>query len=153
VLGGESPKVRVIAGGKPCQDHLGELGRLVPGIERQGCLLQSEAVDVAFEDRVRVPDQRDREAGLPKASDHRVVVSQRRRTGRAPRLHEADRPGVALQDPASRDCPSAHCRSPVGGGQVDLAEDQVDHAVEEVDLVGHMVVSRIPQRPSVIGLT
>ena len=40
--------------------------------------------------------------------------------------------------------PLTHRRLPVGSarGQVDLAEDQVDHAVEELVLVGHMVVQR-----------
>src|SRR5271166_5786059 len=40
--------------------------------------------------------------------------------------------------------PLTHRRLPVGSprGQVDLAEDQVDHAIEELVLVGHVVVER-----------
>jgi hypothetical protein len=40
--------------------------------------------------------------------------------------------------------PLPHRRFPVGSarGQVDLAEDQVDHAVEKLVLVGHVVVQR-----------
>src|SRR4029453_2345463 len=51
---------------------------------------------------------------------------------------------MSRQDRADRDGPLPHGRLPVvlAGGQFDLAEDRVDHAVEEVVLVGDVVVER-----------
>src|SRR5947209_12011996 len=51
---------------------------------------------------------------------------------------------MARQSLAGRNPPMTHRRLPVGsaGGQDDLAEDEVDDAVEEVVLVGHVVVQR-----------
>ena len=86
----------------------------------------------------------DREAPAAQASDHRVVVSQGGRSGRGPRLHQADRPSVARQDLARRERSLSHRRPPIDliGGQFDLAEHDVDHAVEEFALVGDVVVER-----------
>ena len=88
--------------------------------------------------------QLDREARVSQASDHGIVVSKVCGTGRGPRLHQPDRPAVAGEDLADRDSPLPHRRLPVGfaGGQVDLAKDDVDHAVEEVVLVGDVVIQR-----------
>src|SRR4029453_5894280 len=51
---------------------------------------------------------------------------------------------MSRQDRADRDGPLPHGRLPVvlAGGQFDLAEDRVDHAVEEVVFVGDVVVER-----------
>src|SRR4029450_4342067 len=51
---------------------------------------------------------------------------------------------MSRQDRADRDGPLPHGRLPVvlAGGQFDLAEDRVDHAVEEVAFVGDVVVER-----------
>ena len=48
-----------------------------PVSERQVGLLQREPVDVAVEHGERVRRPLDREAALPEATDHRVVMSQR----------------------------------------------------------------------------
>jgi hypothetical protein len=55
---------------------------------------------------------------------------------------------MARQDFTGRDGPVAHGRLPVDarGGQVDLAEEEVDHAVQEVGLVGHVVSKRRRRR-------
>ena len=112
-------------------------------VERQVHLRQREAVDVAVQERVGVGGHRDVEAARPEAADHRVVVAQVRRTGMPARLHQADRPAVAQQRVADRDRPLPHGGPPVGatgGGQLDLAEDEVDDAVDELVLVGEVVV-------------
>ena len=59
-----------------------------------------------------------------------------------PRLHEADRPAVTQQRVAKRDGPPAHRRPPVGRGrgQLHLGEDEVDDAVDDLVLVGEVVV-------------
>ncbi len=57
-------------------------------------------------------------------------------------LHQSDRPAVAGQREAHGEGPLPHGPVPVvaGGGQVHLAEHQVDHTVEQVVLVGDVVV-------------
>ena len=61
VLDGQLGEVRVLVGGNLRQDRLGQLGRLLPGVERQARLLQREPVDVAVEDaRTRAPPSRPR---------------------------------------------------------------------------------------------
>ena len=59
-------------------------------------------------------------------------------------LHLADRPAVPAERGARRDRALAQLGLPVaaGGGRLDLAEDEVDHPVEEVVLVGDVVVER-----------
>ncbi len=61
-----------------------------------------------------------------------------------PRLHQPDRPAVAQQDLAQRDRPPAHLGLPwrARHGQVDLGEDEVDDAVDDLVLVGEVVVER-----------
>jgi hypothetical protein len=52
-------------------------------------------------------------------------------------------PRVAQERVVGRDRALANSRFPVcGGGQVDLADDELDDAVHEVALVGHVVVQR-----------
>jgi len=144
MLDGQLGEVGVFVGGEPRHDRPRQVRGLLPALERQARLLQREPVDVTVQDRERVRGQRDREAGSPQASEHRVVVPQRGRTGRATRLHQADRPPMAAEDLTGADRPLAHGRLPVGFDrrQADLAEHQVDHAVEQVALAGHVVVQR-----------
>ena len=56
----------------------------------------------------------------------------------------ADGPAVTVEHLAGRDSPPAHRGLPVDVGrrQLDLAEDDVDHPVEELFLVGDVVVER-----------
>ena len=107
-------------------------------------LVMGEAVDVAVQQRVGVRGRRHVEASRPEAADHRVVVAQVRRTRVGPRLHQADRPSMAEQGIADRDGPLAHGGLPVRAGyrHIDLAEDEVDDAVEDSLLVGEVVVER-----------
>src|ERR1035437_7726846 len=51
---------------------------------------------------------------------------------------------MALQRLARRDRPASHCRPPVvvDRGRLDLAEDDVDHAIEQLILVRHVLVER-----------
>ena len=85
---------------------------------------------------------RDVEAGRPEPADHRVVVAQVRRTGMSPRLHQPDRPAMAraarrgLRSPAAAWPSSSRSRL----GAADLAEDDVDHRVDEVVLVREVAV-------------
>jgi hypothetical protein len=64
------------------------------------------------------------------------------------------------KDLASRQDPLAHCRLPVafaGGhpdrayGVIDLRDDDVDHTVEDLILVGHVVVERHRFHPEFLG--
>src|SRR5919201_5298537 len=72
------------------------------------------------------------------------MVLQCRGTRRAPRLHKADRPRVARENLAGRDRPLAHGRFPVHvpRRKTDLAEHEIDHAVDDVALVAHVAVQR-----------
>jgi hypothetical protein len=85
-----------------------------------------------------------REAGRPQGADGRVVVSQRCRAWRLPRFQEPDGPGVASQHSPSRVGSLNDLRPPVtvGGRQLYLAEDQIHDAVENLLLVGNVVVER-----------
>ena len=89
-------------------------------------------------------DQRHLEPRRPKVADHRVVVAQVRRTWVPPRLHQADRPAVAGQDVVDRDRAPTHRAPPIVAGDrhLDLGPDEVDDAVEELVLVGEVVVDR-----------
>ena len=64
--------------------------------------------------------------------------------GAGARLQQRDRPGVAPQHLPGRVRPPPHLRAPVAAGrrQLDLAEDEVDDAVEDLVLVGDVVVDR-----------
>jgi len=61
-----------------------------------------------------------------------------------PAFHLADRPAVPVERGTGRDgaLEQFGLPVPVRGGWVDLAEDDVDHPVEEVRLVGDVVVER-----------
>ena len=112
-------------------------------LEPERLLLQREAVYVGVLDRVGVDRRLEREARFAQAAHDRVVVSQVGRPG-VPRLHQPDRPAVALERLARRDRPASHRRPPVviDRGRLDLAEDDVDHAIEELILVRHVLVER-----------
>src|SRR6202035_2914317 len=66
------------------------------------------------------------------------------RAGVSPRVHQAGRPGVTPEGLARGD------RTPARGGlpadslwrQLNLAEDQIDEPIEDVLLIGDMVVER-----------
>ena len=92
---------------------------------------------------------RDVHAPGPQAADHRVMVSQVRRTAVPPRLHQADRPAMAQEDVAERDRAPAHGRLPVAvaGRQIDLGEDEIDDAIDDLVPVGEVVVHRHPLDP------
>ena len=63
------------------QDRLSHVLGLLLGGERETRLLEREAVDVTVENGERVCGHRYREAGLPKAANHGIVVPERRRAG------------------------------------------------------------------------
>jgi hypothetical protein len=86
----------------------------------------------------------DREASFSQATEDGVVGSEVGWPRRHARLHQADGPAVTGKHRAGRDRPLAHRGLPVDVGrrQLDLAEDDVDHPVEELVLVGHVVVER-----------
>jgi hypothetical protein len=123
---------------------LEDLGQVVGVVEGQVDLLQHEAVDVAVEQGERMRRHRHGEARAPATSDHRIVVPQRRRARLTARFHDADRPAVTQEHRAHGPCPSPHRHGPVGvvSGQFDLGEHQVDHGVEEIALVGDVVIER-----------
>ncbi len=70
------------------------------------------------------------------------MVTQGGRSRCGPGLHHPDRPAVAGQHVAHGKRPLPHRLSPavVRRGQFDLGEDQIDHPVQQVLLVGHVVV-------------
>ena len=86
----------------------------------------------------------DREACPAQTAKHGVVEANVRRPRPHLRLHQADRPAVTRQRFAGRDRAPAHRRPPIASDQrqLDLAEDDVDDAVEDVRLVGDVVVER-----------
>ena len=88
--------------------------------------------------------QLNRETCVAEATENRVVMSQGCRAGRSSGLHQADGPGMPGKHRSRRLGPLPHRRLPVGadGRQFDLAENDVDHPVEDVVLVGHVVVQR-----------
>ena len=67
--------------------------------------------------------------------------------------HQAARPAVAQEDLVRRDRGPTDRRLPVGlaGGHLDLARDQLDDAVQEVVLVGHVVVERHRLDPELLA--
>ena len=144
VVARELGEVRVGAGRVLVEDLRPDLGELRLAGERQGELLEHEAVELGVEERDRVAGGGEREAGGAQARDDGVVVGQRRRAGRAPRVHEADAPPVPQEDLAGGDrAPSKLLApGPRGVGAVELPEDDVDHRVEESLLVRHVVVER-----------
>jgi hypothetical protein len=86
----------------------------------------------------------DREAGGAQAPEHRVVKPEVGRSVVCAPLHQADRPAVPREGVPRRDRPRAQGRLPVAVRRrgFDLAEDDVDHAVEQVVLAGDVVVER-----------
>jgi hypothetical protein len=111
--------------------------------------------DVAVQSVVRVVRELGREAGVSKALEHPFDVPQPRvvldsKLGR--RHDEAAGPGVAQEHLVGRDRASTNRCLPVGrGGQIDLAHDQVDHAVHEVSLVRDVLVQRHRLDPELLG--
>ena len=107
-------------------------------------LLQREAVDVAVEEPRRVGGHRDREAAGPQAADDRVVVAQRRGPGEvrdsispiAQGWRESDLAGEIAR---RRMAPPQSARR---AGSSISPNTKVDHAVQQVVLVGDVVVQR-----------
>src|SRR6266508_6039150 len=87
----------------------------------------------------RIPEG---EPCFPQAPQRGVVVLGARGTRTHPRLHEADRPRMAPQSLPNREAARAQLRLPCTTHErgVDLAEDDVDHAVEEILLVREVPV-------------
>ena len=86
-----------------------------------------------------------REPALAQRRQGRLVPAQRRRPGRGPGLHQRDRPRVPPERLARRAHPAADLVAPrrrSGIGQLDLAEHEVDQPVEDLVLVGDVVVDR-----------
>jgi hypothetical protein len=110
----------------------------------QGGLLQCEAVDIGIENREGVGGHLDRESRASKASQDSIVMLQGGGSGRGPRGHQGDRPRVAPERLAGGFSTVTHRRFPVCSDdrQCNLGEDNVDHAVEELVLVGDVVVQR-----------
>ena len=106
-------------------------------------LLEREPVDVAVGEAVRVQCHGDRQAGrLPQATHHGVAVTEVRGS-RGAGLHLGDRPGVPEQRRSHRPGPLAQRHLPVDpGGELDLFEDDLDHAVEQFVLVCDVLVER-----------
>src|SRR5918992_4428926 len=84
------------------------------------------------------------ENSLTEATKDGVMEPEARWPGSPSRLHEADRPAVAVERLTGRERTPAQRGLPVnlGGGELDLAEDEVDHAVEELLLARNVVVER-----------
>src|SRR3954462_11114682 len=72
---------------------------------------------------------------------------------RTSRTDSARRPRVAQQALADGQRPPPHSRLPavLAGGQLELAEDHVNHAVEQVLLVGDVVVQRHRPAPELLS--
>src|SRR5262249_59017761 len=94
VLDSQLSEVGVRVGGQLPSDLLRDLRRLLRAVERQAGLLQREPVDVAVKQRVRMGGQLDREARFAEASEHGVMMPERRRAGGSARLHQPDRPAM-----------------------------------------------------------
>ena len=112
-------------------------------LDREALRLEREAQDVADQDVVAVIGQVLGEAGLAKGAQHELGSSHAVGAFRPP-PPEARRPGVAQQNFVGRDRLLSHPGFPVGsvGRLIDLAHDRLDDAVEDLVLVGHMVVER-----------
>jgi hypothetical protein len=82
------------------------------------------------------------EAGAEQAAAHRVVDPEVRGPVVAAPLHLADGPGVTAQCGKHGPLAQLGLQVAVGRRGVDLGEDDVDHPVEEVVLVGDVVVER-----------
>ena len=145
-------EVRVGALGEAGHDVGGEFLRLLAGLERQLLLLHGESEDVRVHQCRRVSRRRQREPGLPQASQHRLVVGQRRRPRLRARPHQAQRPRVSSQYLAHRVGAVLHGASPVGVvGDLDLGEHRVDHAVEDVVLARDVVIQRHGLDPELLS--
>ena len=144
MLGRQLGEVGESLGGELLEEGHGHLRGFLRAAEGQAELLHREAVQVAVDGRDRMGCQLDGEAGPPQAADDRIVVPERCRASVQPRVHQPDGPGVPAQRVARGGGPVAHGRLPLGvrQGELDLAEHEIDHAVENLVLAGHVVVER-----------
>jgi EmrB/QacA subfamily drug resistance transporter len=145
------PLVRTV--GELLHLRLSHRRALLRGFERDAFLLKGKAIDVGVLHGVGLDGHLDREPGFAEASKNGVVKPQAGRPGRGARLHQAHGPAMTVQHIAGRQRPPAHRGLPVdiGRGQLDLTENDVDHAVEEFLLVGHVVVQGHRAGPEPIG--
>ncbi len=84
------------------------------------------------------------EAAGAEHAGQRIHVRQHGRRRAGARLDDLARPGVAEQRlPRREDAPRTDCcqSAPASGGSISL-DDEVDHAVEQLVLVGHVLVER-----------
>jgi hypothetical protein len=110
-----------------------------------------------------VVDQVVREAATPHQPDQRVVVADDVQAEGLPGLQDRRRPRVAEQHRPGREDLPADRRLPGGPGRVvgqglqpadgvlDLRGDDVDHAVQQVFLVGDVVIERHRLDPELPG--
>jgi hypothetical protein len=114
--------------------------------------LDGVAQDVALDDVVSVVRQILREARVPKASEQRVSVAQAR-WARLLTHPEARRPRVAQHRLVGRDRDLTNSGLPIGlaGREDDLAPRCVHDAVQDVVLVGDVVVQRHRLDPELLG--
>jgi len=103
-----------------------------------------ESDDVAVERVIGVVGHLGREASLPESSEQRLHIAESRWTDPGRRHHEVASPGMAQEDLMCRDGAPAEGRLPVAvlGGTLDLADDKIQDAIEDVVLVGQVVVKR-----------
>ena len=148
--GGGLVQARVGLRRHPWEDDLGHLDQLLRRAERQARLLDREPVEVAVQEPVRVGGVLDRvaplRAGSP-APPRGGADSSARALSAAP---SARSPRVARECLAHRGRPLAHGRVPAGiaGGQVDLAEHDVDHPVQRSSLFATWLYRDIASTPS-----
>ncbi|MCO5594547.1 hypothetical protein L7F22_048579 [Adiantum nelumboides] len=140
-LRGEPLEVRVGALRDSAEDLPGSVGDRVTG-ERDGGLLQREAVDEGVDERERVARGAGVVAVAQQRAEHGVVVGQRRGPGSATAVEQRHGPGVAGQRGPRRTAATGQLGPPrpARHRRVDLAEDRVDETVEDLVLVRHVVV-------------
>ena len=114
-------------------------------VERQAELLENEPVEEAVDDRECSHREGRRKPGGAEAAEHRVEVAETGRTrAGVPRFQQPDRPGVFEKYATGCDRPLPHLALPFpfrGWGR-NLGQDALDDAVENVVLVGDVVVER-----------
>src|SRR3954451_18910285 len=114
--------------------------------------LGAEPPDAVAQGVHHVVDQVDRETAGPERPGHRVHVAQDRRGTPGARLDGLARPRVAQHHSTRREHALADAVLPIQRriGRVELADDDVDHAVEQLVLVGDVLVQRHRDDPQLL---